>query len=232
MKFVAAEFVTSAARANQFPEDGLPELALVGRSNVGKSSLINRLLGHAKLARTSNTPGRTQTLNWYRVWPEGRPQGADEGARGKSVPQAVPTAERPAFYFVDMPGYGYAKVSQTMRKQWQQLIETYLLQRSVLKGTIQIVDLRHPPTEDDQLMCEWLRYHDIPRLVVATKQDKLPPRLVSEQVRQVEQALGVKAPQQGQWLPAADGLATFSAETGAGRDALWGWVLATSGLVT
>lgn len=203
MKPVAAEFVTSAAWTKQFPADGLPEIALVGRSNVGKSSLINALLGQ-RLARTSNTPGRTQTLNWYRIWPAG--------------PQAA------ACYFVDMPGYGFAKVSQAMRKEWQRLIEGYLTERSVLRGVIQVIDLRHPPTEDDQLMGEWLRHQGRQRLCAATKADKLKRSELAENTRIAATTLGVHPLAPGAPLPATDGLLPFSAEAGLGREALWGWV--------
>lgn len=190
MKPVAAEFVTSAARPEQFPADGLPEIALVGRSNVGKSSLINCLLGGPRLARTSNTPGRTQTLNWYRVWPAG--------------------PEAPAFYFVDMPGYGFARVSQEMRKQWQQLIEAYLTARPVLCGVVQIIDLRHPPTADDQLMWQWLGHYDKPRLCVATKADKLRRAELAANVAAAAAIMGEVCP--------------FSAESGDGRAPVWAWV--------
>ncbi len=203
MRPVAAEFVTSAARPEQFPTDGLPEIGLVGRSNVGKSSLINCLLGQ-RLARTSNTPGRTQTLNWYRIWPAG--------------PEAAPC------FFVDMPGYGYAKVSQAMRKDWQHLIEGYLTERPVLRAVVQIVDLRHPPSEDDRLMWEWLRHQGRERLCVATKADKLKRGEAAENLRVTCQVLGVHAAQAGAPLPPADGVLPFSAESGLGREALWAWL--------
>lgn len=209
MKPVAAEFVLSAARPQQFPADGLPEIALVGRSNVGKSSLINCLLGQ-RLARTSNTPGRTQTLNWYRIWPAGREAGA--------------------CYFVDMPGYGYARVSQAMRKEWQRLIEGYLLERPALRAVVQVVDLRHLPSEDDVLMWEWLRHHGRPRLVVATKADKLKRGEMAENTRKIAYVLQVSVPQAGATLPPADGLLPFSAESGLGREPLWAWLRERVGL--
>jgi len=220
---VIAEFVLSAASASQFPGDHLPEIALVGRSNVGKSSLINSLLGMPKLARTSNTPGRTQTLNFYRIWPNGRPNFGDPKApagagdrftlRGAALDAARSAG---AFYFVDMPGYGFARVSESQRRAWQKLIEQYLLTRESLKAVIQIVDLRHPPSKDDVAMWEWLSYHDRNRLCLATKADKVPRTQRPAHLRQIAQDLR---------LPEAPLL--YSAEESTGHDSLWSWVLAT-----
>ncbi|OUM96111.1 MAG: YihA family ribosome biogenesis GTP-binding protein [Thermobacillus sp. ZCTH02-B1] len=186
MKIVSTEFVIGVARLDQLPGDGLPEVALAGRSNVGKSSLINRMLNRKNLARTSAQPGKTQQLNFYRVNGE--------------------------MYFVDFPGYGYAKVSQKQREKWGRLIESYIRGRKQLKLQLLIVDLRHPPTGDDKLMYDWLRYYGIPTCVVATKADKVPRTRRERHLRAVRETLGLD-----------DGvpLVLFSAETGEGRDELW-----------
>lgn len=192
---ILAEFVRSAARSDQFPTDHLPEIAFAGRSNVGKSSLINRMLGKKGLARTSNTPGRTQELNYYRIFPEGK-------------------ASKP-FYLVDMPGYGFAQVSLSRRAQWAHLIEDYLSTREVLRGIIQLVDLRHPPQPLDHQMLEWLKHFNAHFLVVGTKADKVAKTKVPELLLQMAEQLNVDT----------DDTLAFSAETGLGRDQLWRWVL-------
>ncbi len=217
-----AEFVLSAVAPRQFPTDGLPEIALAGRSNVGKSSLINSLLRMNKLARTSNTPGRTQTLNYYRIWPEGRPRFGDPEAsagagdrftlRGSALEAAQAAG---AFYFVDMPGYGFARVAESQRMAWRKLIDQYLLRRETLRSVIQIVDLRHPPSKDDVAMWEWLVHHDKPRLCVATKADKVPRPQRPAHVKEVALHLG---------LP-TDQVVVFSADEGLGRDPLWAMIL-------
>jgi len=147
MKIHSAEFVLSAAKTAQCPKDNLPELALIGRSNVGKSSLINKLLNRRALARTSGTPGKTRLLNFYRI--------------------------NDCWYWVDLPGYGFARVSKSMRNEWQKLIEGYLKNREPLRGVIQLVDLRHPPSADDIQMYQWFQYFNLPTILVATKADKI-----------------------------------------------------------
>ncbi|MEM5788274.1 MAG: ribosome biogenesis GTP-binding protein YihA/YsxC, partial [Syntrophobacteraceae bacterium] len=127
----SAEFITSAVHPKQYPDGHLPEIAFAGRSNVGKSSLINCLLQRKKLVRTSRTPGRTQLINFFLI--------------------------NETFRFVDLPGYGYAKVAQSVRASWGPMIETYLAGRQNLKGVIQIMDLRHPPTPDDLSLWAWLK---------------------------------------------------------------------------
>lgn len=186
MKVTQAEFVISAMGPEQFPEDGLPEIALAGRSNVGKSSLINKMIGRKNLARTSSVPGKTQTLNYYRI--------------------------NEAFYFVDFPGYGYAKVSKTLRERWGKIAEAYLRERESLKLVLQVIDLRHPPSADDQAMNEWLQYYDIPRCVVATKADKIPRSRHPKHLKIVRETFG---------MTTQDPLILFSSETGAGVDLLW-----------
>jgi GTP-binding protein len=181
-----AEFVISAVGPSQFPEDGLPEIALAGRSNVGKSSLINRMINRKNLARTSSQPGKTQTLNYYKV--------------------------NDALYMVDFPGYGYARVSKTRREEWGKMIEAYLSTREPLKLVLCIIDLRHAPTKDDQMMYEWLTHFDIPRAVVATKADKLPKSQWHKHLKVVKQTLNMQP---------NDALIMYSSETGLGRDELW-----------
>ncbi len=230
------EFVLSAAAASQFPGDALPEVALVGRSNVGKSSMINALVRSSKLARTSNTPGRTQTLNFYRIWPEGKPRLGDPKApedrtdrftlKGSALEAAQQSG---AFYFVDMPGYGFAKVSETQRKAWQRLIEGYLTKRETLQGVIQIVDLRHPPSREDIAMWDWLRHHDKVRLCLATKTDKVKKNQWPTHLRQIVQDLGMRSITSPGYEtavdPTAEPILLFSSELGYGREELWNWVI-------
>lgn len=236
---VFSEFVMSAAAARQFLTDDLPEIALVGRSNVGKSSLLNSLLRSPKLARTSNTPGRTQTLNFYRTWPEGKPNFGDpnlapeEGEerfslRGAARDTAVASG---AFYFVDMPGYGYARVSESQKQSWRKLIEHYLLTRENLKGVLQIVDLRHPPSKDDIAMWQWLRHYGKLRLCVATKADKLSRNERPSNLRTIAHDLGmpaILAPNPAGPTPHDEALLMYSAEDGTGRDQLWPWILSVT----
>jgi GTP-binding protein len=148
MKITSAEFVLSAASLRQLPRNGMGEVAFLGRSNVGKSSLINRLCARKALARTSGDPGRTRELNYYLI--------------------------NRQFYFVDLPGYGYARVPEQVRSSWGKLIEQYLKNRDQLRLVVQLIDARHEPTELDLMMVGWLDYYDIPFLVALTKADKLP----------------------------------------------------------
>lgn len=145
-----SEFSVSAVKASQYPEGGLDEIALAGRSNVGKSSFINTLLQRKNLARTSSSPGKTQTLNFYRV----------------DIDQAD-------FYLVDVPGYGYAKVSKKQREEFGEMIQDYLETRAYLKGLILLIDGRHEPTADDIAMYDYAQYLNLPILLVATKMDKI-----------------------------------------------------------
>ncbi|WP_127586196.1 ribosome biogenesis GTP-binding protein YihA/YsxC [Paenibacillus koleovorans] len=186
MKVNQAEFVISAVGPSQYPEDGLPEIALVGRSNVGKSSLINRMINRKNLARTSSQPGKTQTLNFYRI--------------------------ESKLYFVDLPGYGYAKVSKTKRAEWGRFIESYLMERDRLKLIIQIIDLRHPPSADDRAMYEWLSHYDMPVIVVTTKADKVPKGKWQKHVKIIKEDLQLRS---------MDKTVLFSAELGIGKDELW-----------
>lgn len=185
MKITSAEYVISAASPGQFPEDNLPELALVGRSNVGKSSLINRLAGRRALARTSSTPGKTRLLNFYRI--------------------------NQVWYWVDLPGYGYARVPKTMRREWGALIEGYLKKREQLRGVVQLIDLRHPPTENDIQMHEWLKHQGLPIIVVATKADKIARGRWPQHLKIIREVLG---------LGPEELLIPFSSEKGDGVEEL------------
>jgi GTP-binding protein len=144
---VRAEFVTSSASPDRHPSDRLPEIAFLGRSNVGKSSLINALVGQKGLAFTSNTPGRTQTINFYRV---------DD-----------------TMYFVDLPGYGYARVPKQFLQEWKNLVDQYLQERETLKLSCVVLDARRGWMDKDLDLKRWLEHHDRPYLVIATKIDKL-----------------------------------------------------------
>nr|WP_240547818.1 ribosome biogenesis GTP-binding protein YihA/YsxC [Paenibacillus lignilyticus] len=158
------EFVISAVRPDQYPVDALPEFALAGRSNVGKSSLINKMIMRKGLARTSSQPGKTQQLNYYRVNDE--------------------------VYLVDFPGYGYAKVSKVQRAQFGTMIETFLSDREPLKMVFLIIDIRHEPSVDDCLMYDWLKHYEIPVCVVTTKADKIPKSKWDKHVKMVKKKLG------------------------------------------
>ena len=137
----------SAVNKSQYPPEGIPEIALVGRSNVGKSSIVNTLLNRRNFARTSQTPGKTRTINFYLINEE--------------------------FYFVDLPGYGYARVAKSEKQKWGGIMERYLEDRDVLCSIFLLVDIRHEPTEDDKLMYEWLKHYGYNCAVVATKSDKI-----------------------------------------------------------
>ena len=197
---MAVEFVIGATSPDLFPSDGLPEIAFVGRSNVGKSSLLNTLLLRGKkksgpivkkdLARTSSTPGRTQTINFFRV---------DE-----------------KMYFVDLPGYGYAKAPRQVVDAWRRLAESYLTDRAPLKLVVLIVDIRHGPTPLDQAMMEWLQENQQRFVLVASKADKLKTAQRLKAVRAIEQDFST---------PLA-----FSSVTGDGVAALWDGIRAAPDL--
>jgi GTP-binding protein len=147
MRIQTAEFMLGVAQLSQLPRQGLPEIALAGRSNVGKSSMLNRITGRRKLARISRTPGKTQELNLYKI---------DE-----------------RLIIVDLPGYGFAKVPDRVKEQWGRLVEGYLNSREELAGVVHLVDARHPPTADDVQMHEWVRHFQVPTLIAVTKVDKI-----------------------------------------------------------
>ncbi|MBC2267512.1 YihA family ribosome biogenesis GTP-binding protein [Listeria sp. FSL L7-0083] len=183
------ELVISAVRPEQYPETDFPEYALAGRSNVGKSSFINTMIRRKSMARISQKPGKTQTLNFYKI--------------------------EEALFFVDVPGYGFAKVSKTEREKWGVMIETYITSREQLRGVIQIVDLRHKPTEDDRMMYEFLKYYDIPVIVVATKADKIPRSKWQKNAKIVRETLD---------FDSDDKFVLFSSETKMGKDEAWQFI--------
>ena len=195
MDVLDVKLTISAVAAAQYPEDGRPEIAFLGRSNVGKSSLINKLIKRKAMARTSSVPGKTQTLNFY-----------DLDSR---------------LFFVDVPGYGYAKVSKSARAKFAAMIETYLTTRQPLRGVVLLVDSRHEPTADDISMYQYLKYYQLRTLVVATKIDKTPKSKRLHVVKQINQRLD---------LNQTDTVIPFSAVTGEGYDAIWSWLSQTSGV--
>ena len=180
--------MASAASPAQFPREGLPEVAFLGRSNVGKSSLLNRLVGRKQLARTSGTPGKTRLLHFFRIR---RPAGE--------------------LLFVDLPGYGYAKVPRRERAQWQKLIERYLEGREPLRAAVLLQDVRRDPGEDEVLLVEWLHDRRIPVLLAVTKLDKIKTSQRERRLREI--AAGV--PVQADWV------VPTSATDGTGIDRLW-----------
>ncbi|MBN2319028.1 MAG: YihA family ribosome biogenesis GTP-binding protein [Acidobacteria bacterium] len=180
---VQAEFVISAFSEREFPREGIPEVVFAGRSNVGKSSLINRLAGHGKLARTSSTPGKTQSINYYRL--------------------------NRTFFFVDLPGFGYAKAGKFAVRKWKDLIERYFHKQSTIALVIQLVDSRMPPTGTDIQLSEWLDELQLPRIVVATKSDKLSNNQKSLQSRLLTRSMGGRS------------CVMSSAKTGEGCREIW-----------
>ena len=167
MKITSSEIVISAESPKQYPDDGKPEFALVGRSNVGKSSTINTMLNRKKLARVSSSPGKTRTINFYLVNEE--------------------------FYLVDLPGYGYTKVSKSEKTNWGKMIETYLKDRENLYEVILLVDIRHEPTTDDKMMYDWIKYYGYGRVVVATKSDKISRGNYQKHFKIIRKKLGMSA---------------------------------------
>lgn len=189
MKPLIAKFIISAANPNDFPREGPPEFAFLGRSNVGKSSLINSLLGH-KMAHVSSTPGRTRTINFIGIYPK-------------------PGQPEPELMLVDLPGYGYAKISRSISAEWPKFIEPYLQERSTLQLAIVLVDINVPPQPSDQQLIRFLEHSGRDFLVVATKSDKLSGN-------KLRSALSTMA--HGH---AVESVLPYSARTGAGRSELW-----------
>ncbi|BDG46274.1 MULTISPECIES: ribosome biogenesis GTP-binding protein YihA/YsxC [Parageobacillus] len=186
MNVTKAEIVISAVKPEQYPDGLLPEFALAGRSNVGKSSFINKMINRKNLARTSSKPGKTQTLNFYLI--------------------------NESLYFVDVPGYGFAKVSKKEREAWGKMMETYFTTREQLRAVVLLVDLRHPPTKDDVMMYEFLKHYEIPTIIVATKADKVPKGKWQKHQKVVRETLNIVD---------GDELIVFSAETGQGKEEAW-----------
>jgi GTP-binding protein len=184
----SAEFVTSAVKPSQYPPAVLPEIAFAGRSNVGKSSLINTLVNRKRLVKTSSTPGRTQLINFFNI--------------------------NEKFSFVDIPGYGYAKVPASVKKNWGPMIETYITTRKTLKGVVLIMDIRRIPKREEMNMLDWLNHYDIPSVPVLTKSDKLSKTRQQKQLAEIANTLSVDK----------NNLILFSAKSRQGKDEVWGAV--------
>ncbi|MCO6218665.1 ribosome biogenesis GTP-binding protein YihA/YsxC [Staphylococcus epidermidis] len=181
--------IISAVKKAQYPDTDLTEVALSGRSNVGKSTFINSMIGRKNMARTSQQPGKTQTLNFYNI---------DE-----------------QLIFVDVPGYGYAKVSKVQREKFGKMIEEYITQRENLKLVIQLVDLRHQPTEDDVLMYNYLKHFDIPTLVICTKEDKIAKGKVQKHIKRIKDKLE---------LEPGDNIISYSSIKNSKQQEIWNFI--------
>ncbi len=194
MKILSADFVTSATRPAQYPPIKYPEMAFAGRSNVGKSSLINTLVNRKRLVKTSSTPGRTQLINFFDI--------------------------NQKMTFVDLPGYGYAKVPTAVRKKWGPMIEKYLSSRRALKGVVVIMDIRRIPRQEEHELIDWLKYFSIAGILVLTKTDKLSKQKRLKQHIAIAEALAVDPTK----------LILFSAKSRQGRDAVWNAIISLTEL--
>lgn len=181
-----ARYELTAVKPEQYPASIIPEVAFVGRSNVGKSSFINALLNRRNLARVGATPGKTREINFYNIDNE--------------------------LYFVDLPGYGYAAVSKAKKSSWNEIVDTYLNNRSQLKLITMLVDIRHVPSKDDKIMYEWILNYGIDHMVIATKADKIPRSQVNAKLKEIRSTLSISAD-----AP----LVPFSSETKHGKDEIW-----------
>lgn len=186
MKIKSLSLETVVGITSKLPENTLPEIAFAGKSNVGKSSLINALMYRKAFARTSAQPGKTQTINFYNINEE--------------------------LYFVDLPGYGYAKVSQEIREKWGRMIERYLAESKVLKLVFLLIDIRHEPSANDKMMYDWIVYHGYQPVIIATKLDKISRNAKDKHIKMIRTGLG--ATKETVIMP-------FSAETKQGRDEIW-----------
>ena len=184
-----AEIVMSAVSQEQYPKDMLPEIAVAGRSNVGKSSFINSLLNRKGLARTSSKPGKTRTINFFLIDDQ--------------------------FYLVDVPGYGYAKVSKQERNKWGRMMDEYFTQRETLKLTVLLVDSRHEPSALDIQMYDFLKHYGLPTLVVATKSDKVKPSKRPRHLKAIKEGLDVES---------GDEVILYSSEKLEGRNEIWKYI--------
>jgi GTP-binding protein len=189
MQIRSAKFICSAVTPGQYPPADLPEVAFAGRSNVGKSSLINKILNRKKLVRTSKTPGRTQLLNFFEI--------------------------NEVYRFVDLPGYGYAKVPAEVQKRWRPMVETYLTSRSNMRGMVLLLDIRREPSKEDLSLWHWLQTMSIKVLTVITKADKLSRNRRNKQIAVIARSLGCKKEE----------MIEFSAMTGEGKEELWNRLL-------
>lgn len=174
---------------SKLPENQLPEIAFAGKSNVGKSSLINGLMNRKSLARTSSQPGKTQTINFYNI--------------------------NEALYFVDLPGYGYAKVSESIKEKWGKMIENYLNRSKQLRAVFLLIDIRHEPSANDRNMYEWIRYNGYEPVIITTKLDKINRSQRTKHIKMIREGLGM--PKEGLIFP-------FSAVTKDGRDEIWEYI--------
>ncbi len=181
----SAKFICSAVTPDQYPPDDLPEVAFAGRSNVGKSSLINKILNRKKLVRTSKTPGRTQLLNFFEI--------------------------NEVWRFVDLPGYGYAKVPVEVQKRWRPMVESYLMTRANMRGMVWLLDIRREVSKEDLTLWDWLQAKQVKVIIVITKADKLSKNKRNKQAASIAKSLGRKAQE----------LIQFSATSGEGRDEIW-----------
>lgn len=189
MKVNRVSLEAVVGNVSQLPATQLPEIAFIGKSNVGKSSLINALVGRKALARTSSSPGKTRTINFYNV--------------------------EDTLYFVDLPGYGYAKVSRSEQEHWGRVIETYLTKREQLQEAVLLIDIRHEPGKGDCMMYDWMTYYGLNPLIIATKSDKIKRSQLQKQTALIARTLGVKD---------RDRIIPFSSVTRDGFDALWKYI--------
>lgn len=189
MKIINPKFVKSAHTIEDYPYNNLPEIAFAGRSNVGKSSMINTILNRKGLARTSSKPGHTRSINFFDIDNK--------------------------FYLVDLPGYGFAKVSEEEKEKWQSLINDYLHYRENLKGIVMIVDARHKPTGQDKMMLNWIREFRIPKIISATKADKLSNNEKAKQKKVINNTLG---------LTEEERFTFFSAKTAEGKKQIFSFI--------
>ena len=185
-----------AVKKEQYPNGGLPEIAFAGKSNVGKSSLINAMINRKSLARTSGSPGKTRTINFYNV--------------------------ENSLMFVDLPGYGYAKISKSEKEKWGAMIENYLIKREFLRGIILLIDIIHEPGENDKMMYEWLKHYGHKIIIVATKSDKLKRSQINKHISVIMKTLG---------LLKEDIIIPFSSENKSGKNELWKIIEEVAGLM-
>jgi GTP-binding protein len=180
---------------SEFPENDKPEIAFAGKSNVGKSSLINSLMNRKALARTSSQPGKTQTVNFYNI--------------------------NDALYFVDLPGYGYAKTPEAIKEKWGKMVERYLMNSKQLKLIFLLIDIRHEPSQNDKNMYEWIVYHGFMPVVIATKMDKLKRSQIAKHVKMIREGIGGKS--ETKIIP-------YSSLTKQGKDEIWDYIVEICGL--
>lgn len=180
---------------SDFPENDKPEIAFAGKSNVGKSSLINSLMNRKSLARTSSQPGKTQTVNYYNI--------------------------NDALYFVDLPGYGYAKTAEVVKEKWGKMVERYLMSSKQLKQIFLLIDIRHEPSQNDKNMYEWIVYHGFSPVIIATKMDKIKRSQISKHIKMIKEGIGAKSETK---------IFPFSSLTKQGKDEIWDYIVDLCGL--